>query len=90
VKVFKFSPSVYKELQALKRKNPQILNKVYKQLQLFQQNPKHHSLRLHKITGAVENTWSISINGGYRLLYIEIADVFYFFKLGSHDEVYRK
>lgn len=90
MKPIKFSSDFVKYLQVLKRKNPKLLLKIYKQLQLFQQNPRHQSLRLHKLTGELKNSWSISIDEGFRMLYTEIDGSAYFFKIGSHDEVYRK
>jgi mRNA-degrading endonuclease YafQ of YafQ-DinJ toxin-antitoxin module len=90
VKPIKLSPEVYRELQILRRKNPKLLNKLHKQLQLFRQNPRHQLLRLHKVVTGVENTWSLSIDGGYRMLYTEVDEFIYFFKIGTHDEVYRK
>ncbi len=87
MKPIQFSPEAYKKLEELKHKNPKLLNKVQKQLKLFKQDSRHKSLRLHKITNQVENTWSISIDKSFRILYTELEDSIYFFKIGSHDEV---
>ncbi len=89
MKVIKFSPDVYIKLQKIKKKNPQLFNKIQKQLAIFKQNPKHRSLRLHKITREVKNVWSVSIDRNIRMLYIDEEDI-YFFEIGTHDEVYRK
>ncbi|MBI3486420.1 type II toxin-antitoxin system mRNA interferase toxin, RelE/StbE family [Candidatus Daviesbacteria bacterium] len=89
MKSIKFSPDFHKKLQILQRRDIKLFDKIQKQLELFKQNPRHKSLRLHKITREVKNTWSISIDKGYRMLYTENGD-FYFFKLGTHDEVYKK
>ena len=90
MKPIKLSPDVKKKLQDLATKNPAFYNKIQKQLRLFLQNPKHRSLRLHKVTTAVGSVWSISIDKGARMLYVEEDLHYYFFRIGTHDQVYRK
>ena len=89
MKTIEFSPKVYKKLQSLRRTDKKIYQKIIKQLDLFQANPHHKSLRLHKIKRGKDNIWSISIDEGYRMLYIE-DETIYFFDIGTHDEVYKK
>lgn len=89
MKAIKFSPELYKDLQKLRRKDKKLFTKIQKQLKLFAANPRHKSLRLHRIKREVKNVWSISIDKNFRMLY-EDNEIFYFFRLGSHDEVYRK
>ena len=90
MKPIKFSPELYKKLQIIRKKDHKLFKKIQKQLKLFQIDPRHKSLRLHKITREVKNTWSISIDMDIRILYINENDGFYFFALGSHDEVYKR
>ena len=89
MKVIAFSPDFYKKLQRIKRKDPKLFNKIQKQLALFKKNPRHRSLRLHKITREVKNVWSISIDRSIRMLYVQEEDI-YFFDIGTHDEVYKR
>lgn len=89
MKRISFSPTFDRKLKELKNKNPALLKKIHKQLKLFRENPRHKSLRLHKIKRKNEQVWSISIDKGFRMLYIE-NDEIYFFEIGTHDEVYRK
>ncbi len=89
MKSIKLSAEVYKKLQEIQRSNTKLSNKIQKQLKLFQENPRHPSLRLHKITKDVENTWSISVDMSLRMLYIETEDEYLFFEIGTHNEVYR-
>lgn len=89
MKVIDFKPDIYKKLQFIKKKDKKLYKKIVKQLDLFEQDPKHKSLRLHKLTGEVENTWSISIDMSLRMVYIEKEDSYYFIKIGTHDQVYR-
>lgn len=88
MKAIEFSPKVHKILQILCKKDPKLYQKIIKQLDLFEKNPRHRSLRLHKVTRQVQNTWSISVDKSFRMLYTE-GESFYFFAIGMHDEVYR-
>lgn len=83
-----FSPSLEKTFKLLAKKRPAQLGKIKKQLLLFEQNPKHPSLRLHKLKGALRNVWSISIDESHRLIYLDEIE-YYFFDFGTHDQVYR-
>ncbi len=86
----RLSPDVLKSLQNIKRKDHKLLAQIHKQLKLFQSNPRHQSLRLHKLTGKLHNRWSISINRSVRMIYISLNEnEFYFIALGTHDEVYK-
>ena len=90
MKVIKFSLDFRKKLQVIRKRDHKLFRKIQKQLKLFQSNPRHKSLRLHKITREVKNVWSISIDMNMRMLYIDEDEGFYFFALGSHDEVYKR
>ncbi|OGY10776.1 MAG: hypothetical protein A3A58_00720 [Candidatus Blackburnbacteria bacterium RIFCSPLOWO2_01_FULL_41_27] len=86
----KFSSETKKELKKIKRKDKRLAGKIEKQLILFQKNPKHPSLRLHKLTGQFKNRWSISITTNIRMIYLQRDDEAYFIDIGTHDEVYKK
>ena len=78
------------QLKKIKQKQPLLFKKVQKQLKVFNDNNKHPSLRTHKLKGNLSNTWSISVEGNFRLIYTIKDKQIVFFKLGTHDEVYRK
>lgn len=84
------SPEVKKELQVVKRKDHRLFHQINKQLNLFSQNPRHKSLRLHKLKGNQKNIWSLSVTGNFRMLYVILDDVYYFVDIGTHDQVYKK
>ncbi len=87
----KFSPLVQQKILQLNKKDKKLVVKIEKQIKLFESNPKHPSLRTHKLTGNLTNRWSISINKGLRMVYLILKeDTAYFIDLGTHDEVYRK
>lgn len=87
----KFSPLVQQKILQLNKKDKKLVVKIKKQIKLFESNPKHPSLRTHKLSGNLTNRWSISINKDLRIVYLILdAGVAYFVDLGTHDEVYRK
>lgn len=86
-----FSPLVQQKLLQLNKKDKRLVAKIEKQIKLFESNPKHPSLRTHKLTGNLANRWSISISKGLRMVYLVLKeDTAYFVDLGTHDEVYKK
>lgn len=88
-----FSPDFLKDLSKIKKQNKKLFQKIDKQLTLFEQNPKHPSLRVHKLSGVYKNRWSISINKSLRMIYMieeNKEPVAYFIVIGTHDQVYRK
>ena len=89
MKIIHFSLDVHKKLENIRLKDPKLFKKIHKQIRLLREDPRHKSLRLHKITREVKNTWSISIDKSLRMLYTE-NEFIYFFEIGTHDEVYRK
>lgn len=89
MKIIKFSTDVYKKLQTIQSRDTKLFKKIQKQLKLFKEDPKHKSLRLHKVTREIKNSWSISIDKSFRMIYTENGFI-YFFEMGTHDEVYRK
>ena len=90
MKSFLFSPKFVKKLKGIERTDRRLNQLIKKRLDLFKNSPKHHSLRLHKLRGNLSNTWSISVNKSFRLVYVEEENSYYFFDLGFHDEIYEK
>lgn len=87
----RLSKEVIDYLKILKKKDKKSFQKIEKQLTFFKSDPRHHSLRVHKLTGKIKNMWSISIARNLRMIYILLEeDQAYFVDIGTHDEVYRK
>lgn len=84
-----FSPSFRKLLTQLQRKDRRLFEKVKIQLTFFEENPRHPSLRLHKLKGELQDTWSLPVTMDFRLLFVEDSE-YYFFDMGTHDQVYKK
>ncbi len=86
----RFSKEIVKELKKIKKYDPILLKQIEKKLILFRTNINHNSLRLHKLSGELDNLWSISINMSIRMVYVKISEnEAYFVNIGTHDEVYR-
>lgn len=85
----KLSPEVVKDLRKIKQKNKKLSERIQKQLYLFSVNPRHPSLRTHKLNADMSNLWSISITMSIRMVYRLLSeDQAYFIKIGTHKEVY--
>lgn len=87
----KFSPFVQRKIAEVYKKDKKLVGKIQKQILLFESDPKHPSLRVHKLTGQFKNRWSISITRSIRIVYVQTSeDTAYFIAVGTHDQVYRK
>jgi len=88
---FRLSIQVQQKIEHYHRYNPELVQKIKKQLKIFSLNRLHPSLRTHKLSGKLSDSWSISIDRSMRMLYTLLPDgVAYFYLIGTHDEVYRK
>lgn len=88
---FTFSVEAQKKIKDINKQDPKLSRKIHKQLSIFLENPKHPSLRIHKLSGKLKNYYSISVTKGFRMTYIVSGsgDVAHFTKIGTHDEVYK-
>lgn len=85
-----FSPDIKRSLKEIQIRDIKLYKRIEKQLDLFLRNPRLKSLRIHKVSLEVKNSWSISITKSFRMIYTETEDEYYFYKMGTHNEVYRK
>lgn len=89
--IAKFSPQVQIEIKKIFKKEKRIVVRIEKQIALFEDNPKHPSLRTHKLSGSMDNMWSITITRSIRMVYILLDEkTALFIKIGTHDVVYKK
>ena len=82
------SSGFLRDYRKLLKKNPQLKIKIAEKLSLFENNPNHPSLRLHKLQGKMIIDWSISIALDLRLVFVYVEDGILLVDIGSHDEVY--
>jgi addiction module RelE/StbE family toxin len=85
-----------KQLQKIEQRDSVLYKKISQKLRLFEQNPNHQSLRLHKLSGSQSDTWSISIDQSIRMLFVyrnihstTLHRQVIFFIIGTHKEVYK-
>jgi len=81
-----FSRRFDRNLRKIVKQNPKLKSKVQKQIMILSSNPKHKSLRLHKLSGS--DNWSISITKDIRVIFSIENDKIFFNRIGTHDEVY--
>ncbi len=83
------TPQFAKEFRKLHKNNPKLSKKADKQLQLLISNPNHPSLRLHKLTGKLQEHWSIAINMNLRIIFHYEDQNIILQDLGTHNQVYQ-
>ena len=64
-----FSPDCEKDISKILQTDSQLHKRIEKQLALFAENPKHPSLRIHKLSGQLGTYWSLSVTKGIRMVY---------------------
>jgi len=77
-----------KKYKKIVKKNPKLIDLIEKKFDLLQSSPKHPSLRLHKLTGELTNSWSISIQMNLRIIFQYIDGNILLTNIGPHNEVY--
>lgn len=76
-------------LKMMDKLPPEIEQKFYERLELFQQSPDYPLLKNHSVSKAYPGWWSINITGDYRALYEPMGDGFVvFMKIGTHSQLY--
>ncbi len=72
------------------KKHPDLIGQYEKTLKLLKLNPFHPALQLHKLSGKLEELYSISINISYRvtLEFLISEKTIIPVKIGTHDEAY--
>ena len=87
----KFSRLVQEEIIKIRQRDKKLAIRIEKQILLFEENSKHPSLRTHKLSGKLQEMWTISITMNIRMAYILLdQNTALFVKIGTHDQVYGK
>jgi len=63
-----FTDSYLKRAKKFAKKHPELKQQYLKTLQVLELNPFHPALRLHKLSGRLQDVYSVSINLSYRSL----------------------
>lgn len=81
-----FTRSFHKKVATLVSHQPKLRNRFKKQFALFKANPRHLSLRLHKLKGKRSEQYAIWIEGDLRAIAIKEGQSYIFFDLITHDQ----
>lgn len=85
-----YTESYIRRAKRFIKHHPDLLGQYEKTLRLLELNPSHPSLRLHKLSGKLDDLYSVSINISYRIT-LELLireDTIVPVNIGSHDQVY--
>jgi addiction module RelE/StbE family toxin len=86
--------SFTRAFKCLRKKNPQLQDRVLEVLELLENNPFAPSLKSHKLTGNLEGYWSCSVVHDCRIIFRFYQDQelgetsIILVDIGSHDQVY--
>ena len=81
-----FSEKFDKELKRIAKRNPRIKTKVKQQIELLSANPRHKSLRIHKLSS--QKTWSLSVTMNLRIIFVIKENRILCLRIGKHEDVY--
>jgi len=72
------------------RKNPELVEIFERQLNRFVQEPFHHTLKTHILSGKLKDCWAFRITYDHRVVFHFIDDQTkaILVDIGKHDEVY--
>jgi addiction module toxin, RelE/StbE family len=83
------SKDFIKAFKKVTKNNFLLKDKIKNKINFFSENPRHPSLRLHKLKGKMIENWSFSVEGDIRIIFTYIDDGVLFVDIGSHKEVYK-
>ena len=75
-----------RNLKKITKNNPRLKIKIRDKVETLLLNPKHVSLRLHKLSE--KNNWSISITSDIRIIFTIDENKILLNRIGGHDDVY--
>ena len=81
-----FSKYFLKRIQKKYKERPVLRKKVAKQTSLFAKNPRHPSLKTHKLKGVRQDQYSFWIEGDLRIIYVIEGQDVLFTDILTHDE----
>lgn len=78
-----FSEKFISQFESL---HPKIQKLAEKKINMFKINHRHPSLKTHKLSGALDNYFSFSVDYQLRIVFeYGKKDIVHFLKIGSHD-----
>ena len=84
-----FCPTFQRAFRKRIKGNTDLQTRFWQKIEQFQQDPFQPTLRTHKLSGKMKNTWSFSIEYDARVIFYFTDDgKAVFIDIGTHDEVY--
>ena len=84
-----FSPTFQRAFRKRIKGNTDLQARFWQKIEQFQQAPFQPTLRTHKLSGKIKNTWNFSIEYDARVIFYFTDDgKAVFIDIGTHDEVY--
>jgi mRNA-degrading endonuclease YafQ of YafQ-DinJ toxin-antitoxin module len=84
-----FSPTFQRAFRKRIKGNTELQTRFWQKIEQFQQDPFQPTLRTHKLSRKMKNTWSFSIEYDARVIfYFTDNGKAVFIDIGTHDEVY--
>lgn len=75
-----------KNLSKKIKKDTLLKTKIKKQIEFLNENLRHPSLKLHKLTGARSQEYAFWIEGNLRITFMIVDDIILFTDIITHDE----
>jgi addiction module RelE/StbE family toxin len=83
------SPGFARAYKRQIKNNPVLRERFKEKVTQFIADPNHPSLRTHKLSGKLKDSWAFSVAPDLRIVFSYVrSDVVLFEDFGSHDEVY--
>jgi len=81
----RYSSNFKKQYKKLPTK---IKRKFGERVDMLLKDPKNFLLRIHKLSGKLQSSWSINITGDIRAVFDRDPEGVFFITIGNHSELY--
>lgn len=75
-------------VRKLVKRNSSLSRVIDERLVQFRKDPQNPILRVHKLTGYKQETWSFSVGYDLRILFVVEGDDITLVDIGTHNQVY--
>jgi mRNA-degrading endonuclease YafQ of YafQ-DinJ toxin-antitoxin module len=82
----KYTNQFEQKLKRRLQKNPQLRDKVKKQIRLLERDMRHPGLKVHKLKGKRGEEFAYWVEGNVRITFLLTNDYYLFTDVITHDE----
>ena len=83
-----FSSGSERKFHRFGERHPELRQRVGEIVLILQKNPLDQSVRVHKLSGRLEQCYGADVTFQYRIVYRFDGEFLYLLNIGTHDEVY--